>query len=350
MGLRWEHPAKATLPAPGPAARLRHVATCAAVIGLWMLGAALLLPRPPVTPAPHLTPEARTLMRAEPSPSDALTTPPPLGAPERSQVDPASAPVVTPVVDPLARSSLRGSEVDGELRRDAEGRLQWDAGLVRFFEFHLALLGELDLRAIRGLIAEHASRRLDATGVDSVLAAFERYVAFRQSLASLPPTASLADTLAARRALEVEWFGVDAEAMFGASRAYDARTLDRLQAGARAADSAAGWEALPASEREARSGMLAEEQNQQFAALGVSAQQRQAERIALWGAQAAARLDALDAERAAWDARLAAYARERERLLSRGAAAPAELDALRQRRFDARERLRVEGMERAGAL
>ena len=30
----------------------------------------------------------------------------------------------------------------------------------------------------------------------------------------------------------MEWFGVDAEAMFGASRAYDARTLDRLQAGA----------------------------------------------------------------------------------------------------------------------
>lgn len=352
MGLRWQAHTAPAAPASATAraATRRLALASSAVLGLWVLGAVLMLPQRQVEPAPHPAAEARHASEAAAAPASA----PALGDPVPSS---AGEPIASPTedarahgLDALARTSLRGSEVDGELRLGADGRLLRDAGLVRFFEFHLALLGELDLAAIRRLVAAHASQRLGAEAVDSVLAAFDRYVAFRQALAALPPAARLQDTLAARRALERQWFDEAAEAMFGEARDYDARTLERLEAAARNPRTRDAWGALPAAEREARSAALAEEQTRQFDALALSAEQRRAERTALWGAQAAARLDALDAERAAWESRLAAYARERERLLAVGGTAPADVEALRQRWFDPRERLRIEALERAGAL
>jgi lipase chaperone LimK len=52
--------------------------------------------------------------------------------------------------------------------------------------------------------------------------------------------------------------------------------------------------------------LLASEQTSQFDALDVPPAQRQAERAVLFGAEAADRLAALDAERSAWNARVAA--------------------------------------------
>lgn len=321
----------------------------AAVLGLWLLGVLVVLPqRQEEAPAQAPSPDAgaplgaREGRSARTAPAVAQHTltvalPTPMSADKRARAS-----------ERLARSSLRGSEVDGELRLAADGRLHLDVATVRFFEYHLALLGELELADIRALLAEHATQRLGASSVAAVMAAFERYLGLRQALAALPAGASLTDTLQARRALEQQWFGEDAEAMFGEARDYDARAAQRLDSSN--AQMQPSPETIAPAEREARVALLAEEQSRQFEALGLPAEQRRAERTALWGAQAAARLDALDAERAAWDARLQAYARERDRLVSSGTASAAALDALRQRSFDPRERLRVEGMERSGTL
>ncbi len=321
----------------------------AAVLGLWLLGVLLVLPQrqeeaPAQAPSPDAgaplgAREGRSARTAPAVATLALAVTPPA---------PISAGVKARASDRLARSSLRGSEVDGKLQLDANGRLRMDAATVRFFEYHLALLGELELADIRALLTEHATQRLGASSVAEVMAAFERYLGLRQALAALPAGASLTDTLQARRSLEQQWFGEDAEAMFGEARDYDARAAQRLDSSN--AQMQPSPETIAPAEREARVALLAEEQSRQFEALGLSAEQRRAERTALWGAQAAARLDALDAERAAWDARLQAYARERDRLLGTGTATAAALDALRQRSFDPREQLRVEGMERSGAL
>lgn len=321
----------------------------AAVLGLWLLGVLLVLPqRPEEAPAPARPVDAGAQLDASKGGGARAA---PSVAPDA--LDVALHARVSPVEQArasvrLARSSLRGSEVDGELRLAADGRLQMDAATVRFFEYHLALLGELRLADIRALLAEHATQRIGASSVAEVMAAFERYLGLRQALTALPAGASLADTLLARRALEQQWFGEHAEAMFGEAREHDARTAQRL--GSSNAQTEPSPEAITPAEREARVALLAEEQSRQFEVLDLPAEQRRAEREALWGAQAAARLDALDAERAAWNARLQAYARERDRLLSSGAATASALDALRQRSFDPRERLRVEGMERSGAL
>lgn len=321
----------------------------AAVLGLWLLGVLLVLPQrqeeaPAQAPSPDAgaplgAREGRSARTAPAVATLALAVTPPA---------PISAGVKARASDRLARSSLRGSEVDGKLQLDANGRLRMDAATVRFFEYHLALLGELELADIRALLTEHATQRLGASSVAEVMAAFERYLGLRQALAALPAGASLTDTLQARRALEQQWFGEDAEAMFGEARDYDARAAQRLDSSN--AQMQPSPETIAPAEREARVALLAEEQSRQFEALGLPAEQRRAERTALWGAQAAARLDALDAERAAWDARLQAYARERDRLLGTGTASAAAIDALRQRSFDPREQLRVEGMERSGAL
>lgn len=333
-----------------PAVTRQHLLLAsAAVLGLWLLGVLLVLPQSPA--------EAPARERGFDPPAQANPTAGPIAAaapPERAGAAAAALPALNASGEPalaatrVGRSSLRGSEVDGELRLAADGRLQMDAATVRFFEYHLALLGELELADIRALLAEHATQRLGASSVAEVMAAFERYLGLRQALTALPAGASLTDTLQARRALEQQWFGEDAEAMFGEARAHDARTAQRLDSSNAQTQPAA--EAIAPAEREARVALLAEEQSRQFEALGLPAEQRRAEREALWGAQAAARLDALDAERAAWDARLQAYARERDRLVSSGTASAAALDALRQRSFDPRERLRVEGMERSGTL
>ena len=70
-----------------------------------------------------------------------------------------------------------------------------------------------------------------------------------------------------------------------------------------------------------------------------------------YGSEAAERLAALDARRADWKRRLAAYRAERDGLLADGAASQeAALDALRERHFEANEITRVRALEAAGSL
>ena len=249
-----------------------------------------------------------------------------------------------PAADTLATTSLRGTEPDGAIAFDAAGQVVLDAALVRVFDYFLALTGEVSDARIRSLLFEHAVARHGQAAALRVLAVFDRYVAMRAELAAQPPTADLDRRYARLRETRERWFGAAAEAMFGAEHAQLEDTLTRRHLAddpdALAEFEAARPPARRAAEREAAAAHIAEEQTRQLDALDTDPEQRRAEREQLWGAEAAARLAALDAQRADWDRRVADYLRRRETV---GAA-----EALRG--FTAEERARIEALEAVGAL
>jgi lipase chaperone LimK len=266
----------------------------------------------------------------------------------------------------LQRSSLRGVQPDGELSFDAAGRLRADAGLRRMFDHFLSLTGEFTEAEIAALLLDHVRQRSGEDAAAQAAETFERYLALRHELAATSLSEDLTERLAQLQAARRRWFGAEADAMFGAEEADIAHTLARqsllqdpeLSDAERAASLAQLEAQRPAGAREAERGataaVLAEEQTRQFDALGLDAAARDAERRALWGPEAAQRLAALDAERAAWQRRITDYAAARDQMLADPRLSVADreraLVTLRAARFDAQERLRIEALDAIGAL
>jgi lipase chaperone LimK len=310
-------------------------------------------------------------MPAEPVPAPARPVPAPAARP--AAATPPALPVrsdrtedrVAALRMRLAASSLRGTTPDGELRLDAAGNLVRDAGLRRLFDYWLTLDGEFDDDELRALLrAAVADSHGDAVA-SQAMAAFERYLGLRSQLAAAPPEGALEQRLRRLQEARRAWFGTDAEAMFGEEEAQVRYTLDRqrieradLPDAERAAQLAALEAGRPAAEHvaefDATSAALAVEQTRQLDADRADAATRRAERTGLWGREAADRLAALDAQRAQWDGRVAAFARERERLLADPALEPAAREravaSALQRGFDEAERARIEAMLRTGTL
>lgn len=266
----------------------------------------------------------------------------------------------------VAQSSLRGTTPDGEIAFTASGALRMDAALVRRFEHYLSLIGEFELGEIRVLLQADLRDELGTAAADVVIAGFDRYVALREAVAASELSDDLATRLQQLRELRRDYFGADAEAMFGAEEADLAHGLAR-----RAIESDAALDpeqrrarledlenrrapSLREAQRDATSALLVDEQTRQFDRDGVDPATRAEERRDLWGDAAADRLATLDAERAHWQTRLASYARERERVLADPrlgqAARQQALEDLRHRAFNPQERLRVEALEAVGAL
>ena len=285
------------------------------------------------------------------------------------QVDPSALPAASTPVDALrarlATSSLRGAAPDGGVTLDAAGRVVPDAALRRLFDWYLTLTGEFAADEIRTLLlADIAVRHGDVAAADAA-DLFAAYVGMRAELSRGDLSPDLAVRLAQVKAAHRRWFGEHAEAMFGDEEAALAYTVERRALLADATlspeDRAARLRALEqtrpahqrAAETDATSAQLADEQTRQLEEDGADAATRHAERAALWGDAAADRLAALDAQRSAWDGRVAAYAAARRHVL-----ADPSLDATaRDRRlaallggFDAAERRRLEALAAVGAL
>lgn len=269
----------------------------------------------------------------------------------------------------LATSSLRGAEIDGEVWLDAAGRLVPDLGLRRLFDQLLSLRGELDPGSIRRLLADLVSRRHGDSVAREVLAVYDRYIDYLAAVADarLGAIADLHERHARARALRREHLGESlAAAFFAADEALAEHTLARIEiardrsldAEVRAARLAALDAEAPAAIREARRDAtladLLAEQERQFDALAIDPDTRTAERAALFGVDAAARLAAVDAAEAAWQRRLADYARVTAAIRSDGrldaAGRAAALEAELARRFDDAEQRRVRSLEAAGLL
>lgn len=267
---------------------------------------------------------------------------------------------------PLTSGSLRGTEVDGEVRFAADGSVIADAGLRRLFDYFLSTMGETDLAGVRALLRSHLQSRLDPAQTERVLAAFERYVAYQRALMDAPgaqstdPAVRLAEARRLRRSLLGEAM---AEGFFAEEEALAELSLKRRDIAADPALSAERRrELLDALDREAGYGARADAEVAELAARqaedierrGLTPAQRHAERSALWGAEAAQRLAALDAEQADWDARVLRYIAARDRILQDPRRVPAQRDldivALRARMFTAPEQRRIASLEEIGQL
>lgn len=315
-------------------------------------------PAPMELAPPAAAPESGRATRASPP-----ATPPATASPITRGLDPAT---IAQLRRRLAASSLRGASADGEVRFDAGGALVLDQALVRRFEHYLSLLGEFSADEIRELLQAQLREEHGHEAADRVMAAFDRYLGLRQAIAETELAPDLGQRLEHLRRLRRQWFGDDAQAMFGVEEAELAHRLARsellrepdLAPDARAARLAA-LEATRGpvqreAQREATVVLLANEQTRQFEQLGIDADTRAEERRALWGEAAAQRLAVLDQARASWELRVAEYTRERERLRADprldAAARARQLAHLRERRFDAQERQRIEALEAVGAL
>jgi lipase chaperone LimK len=298
--------------------------------------------------------------------------------PPRLAPPPAAAPAATPAATQLAAAasplpalppSLAGTQVDGDLRLDAEERFVPGPEALVLFDYFLAAAGEEAPEAIRARLLAELGRRLPPAAAAQAEALLDRYLAYRDAAARLFAS-DLAHADAERRfqrirELRREVFGPGLAAdLFGAEEAVLAVDLARRRVAAEAelapeerARRLAALEAeLPEAERRARAELRAaldlRAAEAELRAAGAGEAAIAAERERRFGPEAAGRLADLDRRRAAWDERVAAYRAERDALRARGLDRGREAEAiaaLRAERFRGPERARVEALERIEA-
>lgn len=252
------------------------------------------------------------------------------------------------------QGSLRGTEADGDWGRWTGAALQPDRSLRRRFDYLLTGLGEVDPAQLRAWIAAQVDAAHGPGGTAQVLAIWDRYLALLQTAPSgrvdVSDDASLRRAMAedvARRsaALGPAW----AHAFF-ADDAADAEAFVERRSARRRAESS-GASAVPAPD-------VAVDAMRLIVAPATPlspelSQRRDAERLATFGADGTARLQAEEAEWAAWEARLA-DARERRAAIAVDAqlSTPQRTEAIAAdltRHFSGNELVRARGLLGAGA-
>ncbi|WP_229476767.1 lipase secretion chaperone [Massilia rubra] len=266
--------------------------------------------------------------------------------------------------DPFAFvRSMEGTRPDGDVRLDADGQLVVDAELGHLFDYYLAGLGEKDLQAIRAEIERELERRFAPGPAAQAKRLLASYLDYKRALAdaekTLAPQADLAKAARARLALKQrlrpQFFSAsEATGLFGASDAYDADALARLdieQDGAltaleREQKMAALDQRMPASLREDREAptkvIRMEASVQKLREQGAGDDEVYRLRATAFSPEAASRLADLDREEAAWKGRIKAYLAQRA---SVGTGSEAVLQQVRNQHFSAEEQRRLGAYE-----
>lgn len=262
-------------------------------------------------------------------------------------------------------SSLAGTEPDGGLPVDAEGRFVVTPDVLDFFDYYLSATGEEPLERIVERIRRAIRARLDDPA--PALALLERHLAYREEVRRLVGTEGL-DALPLERRLqrlrEIRRgvFGAaDAERLFGEEEARAREAIERrrialdpsLEEGERAERLAALDADLPPEVRDRRERATVArrvlEQERRLREEGASDAELFAARADRFGEAAAERLAALDRRRAAWDARVETYRAERDALWPDGPPRDPEerarLETLRARHFEGVERARIRALD-----
>jgi lipase chaperone LimK len=268
-------------------------------------------------------------------------------------------------------ASLAGTEVDGGVRADAQGRLIVEARIRRMFEYFLSTLGEASLAEVKTWVAHYLDENLPASAAREGWSLFRNYLDYRRSLDAIAqpgPDADM-DTMAAamerRNALRREKLGRKAaDAFFAAEEAYDEYMLrrraiaqdDDLTEAEKQQQLEQARAELPEPMREVREEttrpIRAREKVEQMRAEGASEAEIRAWREANLGAEAADRLEKLEQRRKQWEERYQSYRRQREQLDTSGLAKPereAALQRLREAHFEADEMRRVQALDRIRA-
>ena len=196
---------------------------------------------------------------------------------------------------PALPASLAGTDVDGSLGLDGDGRFQPDAAAIRLFDHFLSALGEASLAQVRELVRAEAAGRVPGEEA-AVLALFDRYVAYlddaRAAATHAPPGATPRSYLAEVVRLQQTRFGEPlAGRLFGDDNALALAILDNSEAGLPGRLQAARAQMRAPAEVRARVETLRQE--------GATDAQIWAVRAARFGPDAATRLAALDEQRRA---------------------------------------------------
>lgn len=266
---------------------------------------------------------------------------------------------------PSLPRSLAGTEPDGALVVDAQGRFVPGPDAIDLFDYYLSAQGEESLAQIRERVRAAIRERLSGEAADAAEALLDAYLSYREEAGDLfagdVRSIPLERRIQRIRELRRRFFGVElARELFGAEEERWLHELERqrvaldpdLGPDERARRLAGLDQELPAEERATRDAALAalrlRRDEARLAAEGAGPEAIQALRTERFGAEAAARLAALDAEREAWKSRVERYRAERDAALAQ--AAPEERGAilaeLRARHFSSGERVRIEALDR----
>jgi len=294
--------------------RIAAGVAAAVLFGLLLLARRL----PDASPPPAAVPAAVPVVAKE-------------AAARRDAVTSAAAERQPQVVATARADSLRGTDVDGGVRVDAQGRVVRDRELRRLFDYFLARLGERSPERIREDLLQWLQQQpqLDAVARAEVVALYDRYVELQRASAALGNSGDLSTDLQRLRELRERELGRElAQAWFGEEQDYAAQTLARLAVARDASLDASARDrrlaeidaSLDPSQRAAHSDSTdfqsAVAQSRQFDAADVSAAQRAEQRRQRWGDAAAVRLAELDQQEASWQLRLQAYAQAREQVFA----------------------------------
>lgn len=254
--------------------------------------------------------------------------------------------------------SLQETEVDGQLRVDSNGDLIVDAEMRNFFDYFLIASHEEPETNIRARILAEIRKRLPAKAAAQAVEVFEKYMKYREEVADLASNphgaADLEGRLADVKRIRREQLGpANADAMFGLEEALDAVTVQRKKI---EADPALPLEEkrrrvealeaqLPPDLQLARAQSLAPLRNfqeeQAMIAAGATPEDIHQFREQTVGPTAAQRLEQMEREEAAFQARVAVFRAERQRMIEAGAT-PQQLDAALRAAFPLEpERLRA---------
>jgi lipase chaperone LimK len=269
--------------------------------------------------------------------------------------------------------SLQGTDVDGELEVDAAGHLKITNGIRHVFDYFLSAVGEEPLDTVLARLRAYIRHKLPPVAAAEAEHILDGYIAYKRGLENIqqaqPGANGSIDIDAVRRqmeqvqALRTQYLSADViAAFFGDEDAYDRYTLARLSlmqdkslsATARAQQLAALQQQLPAS---LQASLQTINQYQNLEALtadwkkrGGSPQELRQIRESLVGPAAADRLEALDAQRSAWDQRMNSWLSQRAAILGNDSLSlddrQRQVDDLRKSLFNDTEAVRVQALER----
>lgn len=262
--------------------------------------------------------------------------------------------------------SLRGTQIDGALVTDAEGKFVPTADAIDLFDYFLSAVGEESLAAIRARIRAAITSRLDGPAAEKAMALLDDYLRYRDRAAQLIEGPILGEDLDRRlqylRELRREVFGAEtARALFAQEEERWFVELERRRVlmdatlgSAERDQRLAALEAdLPpewvASQRASLVHKQLRQDEARLRAEGEDASEVERLREERFGYEAATRLSELDAARADWQRRLDAYRNERDAALANAETRDhdAIVAALREAHFEGGERIRVRALDAA---